>query len=359
MNTTYSPPKQARSAFLDLSAGDLDKYSLSRALFAAANGSVTRAPFESEISACVAERIGEPARQHAFYLPSDVLFTKNLHCRDMTSAGASGSQYLVGTDTLSFIDLLRARMVCMRLGAQMVTGLVGIVSLPRVTVDTTSYWLTNEATAITESQPTVGQITMSPKHVGAYTEISRLFSLQSKAQDSFLFSCLAKSVAAALDKAGLAGSGASGQPQGIIGAAGVGTFTGTSLAWAALIDAQADVFAGKEVDPSNCGYVFTPATATLLMAREQITGSGLPLWQGAHGDGLVGGCRAASTSALAAATGVFGDFSRLLFGEWGTMALEVNPFANFPAGVLGVRVLYAADVSILDASAFSTTSAIT
>lgn len=366
MNSAYHPSdkafthKQARSAFLDLSAGDLDKYSLSRAMLAAAGGSVARAPFEAEISAAVAERVGEVPRQHGFYLPSDILFTKNLLVnRDMTAAGVSGSNYLVGTEQLSFIDLLRARSVCMRLGAQFATGLVGNVTIPKLTGDTTAYWLANEGTDLTEAQPTVGQITLTPKHVGAYTEISRLFSMQSKAQDSFLFTALAKAVSAALDKAGLAGTNAGGQPQGIIGASGVGTFTGTSLGWAGLVNAQEDVFNGREVDPATCGFVFTPAVATLLMAREKISTSGNMLWTGTHGAGIVAGCNALSTSALAAGTGIFGDFSNLIFGEWGRLALEVNPFAGFKSGVLGVRVLYATDVGIADASAFSTTSSIT
>lgn len=355
----YAKEKQARGAFLDMSAKDMSRYSLSRAVLAAAGGSVARAGFENEVSQAVAARTNKIPSQHGFFVPADVLFTRDLLTRDMTSAGASGSNYLVANDQLSFIDLIRARSVVMRLGAELATGLTGNVSIPRITADAPAYWLTNEGTAITEGQPTIGQITMAPKNVGAYAEISRMLNVQSPAADAVIFATLARSIAVAVDKAALRGSGTGGEPLGIIGASGVGTFTGTSLGWAGLVNAQEDVFAGREIDPTTCGWVFPSAVATLLMGREQITGGGRLCWEGAHGDGIVAGCHALSTNSLAAATGIFGDFSRLVIGEWGQLEITCNPFANFQTGLLGMRGIYAVDVAVRDASAFSVTSSVT
>lgn len=355
----YANEKRARGDFLDLSNKDMSRYSLSRAVLAAAGGSVARAGFENEVSQAVAARTNKIPSQHGFFVPADVLFTRDLLTRDMTSAGVSGSNYLVANDQLSFIDLIRARSIVMRLGAELASGLSGNVSIPRITADAPAYWLTNEGTSLTEGQPTIGQITMTPKQVGAYAEISRMLNVQSRAADAVIFATLARSIAVAVDRAALRGSGTGGEPLGITGTAGVGAFTGTSLGWTGLVNAQEDVIAGREIDVTTCGWVFPSAVATLLMNREKITGGGRLCWEGAHGDGIVAGCHALASNSLAAATGIFGDFSRLLIGEWGELEITCNPFANFQSGVLGMRGIYAVDVAIRDASAFSTTNSIT
>ena len=48
-------------------------YTSSRAVLAAAGGSVARAGFENEISQAVAARINKIPEQHGFYIPADVL----------------------------------------------------------------------------------------------------------------------------------------------------------------------------------------------------------------------------------------------------------------------------------------------
>jgi hypothetical protein len=56
---------------------------------------------------------------------------------------------------------------------------------------------------------------------------------------------------------------------------------------------------------------------------------------------------------------VFGDWSQLVMAEWGSLAIEVNPFANFQAGLIGVRALYAMDVGVRVPGAFSVATSIT
>ena len=355
----YTKEREARSSFLDLSNKDMSKYSLSRAVLAAAGGSIANAGFENEVSRAVAERTNMIPEQHGFFIPADALFTQKLHVRDMTAAGASGSNYLVDKENLSFIDVIRSRSVVLRMGAELAAGLSGNVTVPRITADATAVWLTDEGMSTTESQPTVGQITMSPKHVAAYAEISRLLNVQSASADAVIFTSLAKSISVAIDRAALRGAGTSGEPLGITGTAGVGAFTGASLGWSALVNAQEDVIGGREIDVAKCGWVFPSAVSTLLMGRETITGSGRLCWEGPHGAGSIAGCQAFASNSMAAATGIFGAWDNLLIGEWGQLQIVVNPYANFRAGVLGMRGIYAVDVAVRDASAFSITSSIT
>ena len=61
----------------------------------------------------------------------------------------------------------------------------------------------------------------------------------------------------------------------------------------------------------------------------------------------------------AAATAIFGDFSQVIFAEWGALELAANPYANFPAGITGIRAFLTADVGVRIAGAFSASSSIT
>jgi hypothetical protein len=46
-------------------------------------------------------------------------------------------------------------------------------------------------------------------------------------------------------------------------------------------------------------------------------------------------------------------------GEWGVLEVSVNPFANFQAGIIGVRAIYSMDVGVRRPFAFSRATTIT
>jgi hypothetical protein len=51
------------------------------------------------------------------------------------------------------------------LGVQRLPGLVGTQAIPKATAGSTGYWLPDETTVITPSQPTVGQLTQSERDI--------------------------------------------------------------------------------------------------------------------------------------------------------------------------------------------------
>jgi HK97 family phage major capsid protein len=243
----------------------------------------------------------------------------------------------------------------------MLPGLVGNVTIPKQTAAATAYWLTNEATAITESQLTLGQLSLTPKTVGAYTEISRLMLLQNTpAADMLVMDDFAKVLALGIDLAGLEGSGASGQPTGISATAGIGSVTGTSIAYAGIIEFQTDVAANNALT-GNSAYLTTPAVAGLLTQRQRFTSTDTPLWNGAIVDGQMAGYRATTTTQMTAASMIFGDFSQVVIGEWGQLEIAVSNSegSNFKAGILGVRAFQTVDVGVRQAGAFSRATSIT
>jgi len=344
---------------IGMSKKEANSYSTFKAIRSILNKDWSKAGLELEAHKAIQQRLGgNPLNEQTFYVPIEVQSAKrHREVRDMTSAGTSGSNYLVSTDNISFIELLRNRSVCMRMGATRLGGLQGNVTIPRETAATSTYWLTNEATAITEGQPTIGQLSLTPKHVGAYTEISRLLALQSSPDaESLVMNDLAKAIGLAADLAGLAGSGASGQPTGIIGTAGVGSVTGTTIAYAGMLEFQTDV--GNALSES-CGYVATPIVAALLMQRVKFTSTASPLWDGNLLNANVCGFPGMSSSQVPTGDIIFGDWSQLVMAEWGSLAIEVNPYANFQAGLVGVRALYAMDIGLRVPGAFSVATSVT
>ena len=349
-----SPVTSAGSPDLGMSPTEVKRYSVLRAINAAATNDWSNAGLEREAHLAIEKRMGA-SRRNGIYVPLDV------QKRDLTTAGATTGQRLVATDLRpqDFIELLRSRTRVMALGARMLSGLVGNVSIPKQTGAGTAYWLASESTAITESDQTIGQVTLSPKNVGGYTEISKQLTMQATPDvEMMVMDDLSNVLAIAIDAAAIAGTGASGQPTGITTTAGIGSVTGTTLGYAGLVEFQTDV-AGSNALVDGCAYLTTPAVAGLLKQRQRFASTDTPLWGGSVSDGLIEGYMATSSTIVPAATMIFGDFSQVIIGNWGTLELEVNPYANFAAGIIGVRAWATVDVAIRQAGAFAVASSIT
>ncbi len=342
---------------LDLSAKEQKRFSVFKAIRAISDKTWKGAEFELECHSEILKRTGLSEAVHGgFYMPADI------QRRDLTVGTPTAGGNLVATnlDAANFIDLLRARSRVAALGATMLPGLVGNLSIPKLTGAATAYWLTNEATAITESQQTIGQLALTPKTVGAYTELSRQLMLQSTpAAEALVMGDLAKVLALAIDMAAFEGSGSSGQPTGISQTANIGSVTGGSLDLADIIEFQTDL-AGSNALADGCAYVTTPAVAGLLKGRARIASTdSKTIWEGSILDGTVDGFRATSTTQLTAASMIFGDFSQVVIGEWGMLEIALNPFAAFATAITGIRAIQSVDVGIRQAAAFSRATSIT
>jgi HK97 family phage major capsid protein len=343
------------------------------AINACVTGDWTNAGFEAEASRTLAQKLGKVTDKYKFLVPYEVQerqhdmtaareLRKALNLRDLSVASGGGA-YLVQTSNVGFVEMLYNRSVVRRLGATTLPGLVGNVAIPRMSATGTAYWLSSETATITESAQTIVQASLSPKNVGAYTEISRQLLMQSSpAAEGIVSDDLASLVAVAGDYACLAGAGSSGEPDGIIGFSGVGSVTGTSLGYDStnsVLDFQSDV-AESNVIPTRGGYVTTPAVAKLLMKRLSFTGvASPPVWTGNLWDGTVAGFPAMSSMQVPTADMIFGDWPNMVIGEWGVLEIEVNPYAGFTAGIIGVRALYSMDVAHRRPFAFSIATSIT
>jgi HK97 family phage major capsid protein/HK97 family phage prohead protease len=344
--------------YIGLTRKETQQFSLTRAILAIVENDWRNAPFELECSKATAAKMNKVVEQTKFYVPYEVLQREvpvpvHREGRRDLSVAYGGGAYLVDTTNVGFIEMLRNRAVIFRMGARRLTGLQGNITIPRQSGAATAYWLTTESTDITESQQTIIQVVMTPKTVGAYTEISRQLLLQSTpAAEGIVSDDLAQVVALAADYAAIAGPGTSGSPLGIIYTPLVGTQSGTTLAYAGVLGFQSDL-AAANITPVRGGYVGTPATAAIMMAEMKVANTWSPCWEGSMWDGMMCGFPAISSNQIPTAGLLFGDWQELVVGEWGVLEVEVNPYANFKAGIIGVRAIYSMDCAVRRPLAFS------
>lgn len=345
---------------LGLTATETKRFSLQRAIMANADNDWSKAGFELECSRAVAAKVNKAPDPKRFFVPFDVLEREvPMQRRDLTTGVPSAAGYLVQTTNQGFIEVLRNRSVAFRMGALRLSGLQGNVTIPRQSAAATAYWLGTEASTVTESQQTFTQLAMTPKTVGAYTEVSRNLLMQSSpAAEGIVTDDLARTTAVAADLAVIRGSGLAGQPLGIVGTTGIGSVTGTTFTQAAVLEFQSDI-AESNVVPVRGGYVTTPAVAKLAASRVKFSGSQEEIWVGNIWDGQMAGFPAMSSNQMASASCLFGDWNEVVVAEWGVLEVEVNPYANFQAGILGIRCLYSLDVGVRRPFAFSYASSMT
>jgi HK97 family phage major capsid protein len=378
-------PKQASQRNIGLSEKEVGEYSLVRAMAALLpNVDAKRvAPFEVECHTAVEKHLGRTAQQGGILVPHDVLARKmvqinlqrafkgdelgmralmaQMQQRDLNTTPLSAGGALVGTQNVasSFIELLRARARVVALGAIVLPGMRDNFTIPRQTGTANFQWLGTETTPIAESQPSFGQIAMTPKNGGGYVEVSKQLLMQSNpAADMLVMNDLSKGAALGVDLAALWGTGAGGQPLGVGNTSGLGAVTGTSLDWADVVEFETDV-ASANADVDTMAYLTTPIVRGLLKTREKAASTGNFIWGGTQGDNTVNGYPGVVTTQMNAGSMLFGDFSQIVIAEWGTLELAFNPYANFPAGIVGFRSWVTVDVGVRQPTAFSLATGIT
>ncbi|MFZ9479696.1 MAG: phage major capsid protein, partial [Steroidobacteraceae bacterium] len=341
---------------VDMEVGLSDKevraFSFVKAIRALANpqdrAAQEAARFEFEVSEAAAKKEGRTSR--GLLVPVDVLYK-----RDLTTSTASGTAKAgntVATDLLaaSFIDVLRNKMVLNTLGAQFLTGLQGNVAIPRKTAASAAYWVA-ENVAPTESTnaPAFDQVTMSPKTLGAYVDISRRLMLQSSLDiENLVRNDLATSIAVAMDGAAVAGSG-SNKPTGVLNTSGIGSVTlgtnGGAPTWAMVTSLVREVDIDNALNGAAAFLTNGQVKAKLASTGKQTSGVEGNFILGPDVNNLYGYPIVVSQqmpSNLSKGSGsnlsamIFGVWSELLIGQWSGIDILVDQYTGSNAGTVRV-----------------------
>ncbi len=350
------------TADIGMTPKEAKRFSVVRALNALANPADVHAraaaAFEFEASDAVAKRLGKASR--------GVLIPFEVQKRDMVVGTPSAGGNLVATDLLSgdFITILRDAMVLNTLGVRYLSGLVGNIAIPKQTGSGSAYWVA-EGQAPTESAAAIGQVGMTPKTVGAFTDISRKLLLQSSIDvESFVTSDLAQVLGLAIQRAAISGSGADNEPSGIItkvAASVIGGANGGAPTWDHVVDLETAVSVAN-ADVGTLAYL-TNAKVRGKLKKTFVDGPGTGerVWQ--KGSEPLNGYRAAVTNSvpsnIAKGTGtnlsalLFGNFADLVIGLWGGLDLMVDPFSLGTTGAVRVTALQDVDVAVRNVESFA------
>lgn len=290
--------------------------------------------------------------------------------RDMTAGTDANGGFFVPTDVeQTVIGALRPRLVLANAGAVTLGGLNGDVSMPR-TGGVSVSWKTENGEA-DETTPTIDQVTLSPKRVTGYTDVTRQLIRQSSPDvEAMLREDFFGAVAAAIDAVGINGGG-SNEPTGILSTAGIGAVyaggaasAGTNANGAAPV--RADVVnlekavALQNADQGSLAYITNPLVRAALKNKEISTGAGRFVWE--DNDELMG-YRAFTTSNVpsnlskGAASDlsalIFGNFRDLIIGQWGGLDLIVNEYTKAKSGMVEMIVHQYLDVALRQAKSFA------
>ena len=233
---------------------------------------------------------------------------------------ATAGQEAVAEDKLNILAPLRANLVMVNAGANYMTGLVGNVSIPAYSGSNVGW--AGEISAASDGAGTFSEVTLEPKRITAYLDVSKQFLLQdSVSAEALLKNDIVKAISNKLEATILGdAAGSSTQPEGIFN--GAETIEDTSYAtMVGLIQTLEEANVSGDIK-----YIVSPAIKAKLKTTSKDAGSGLFVME----NGEVDGIPVLSTSACKGI--VVGNFEDYVIGQWGSIDLTIDPYSQATNG---------------------------
>ncbi len=271
---------------------------------------------------------------------------------------------------------MRPASAVLQAGATTMPGLVGDTDIPRVATGAAAAWVATEGGAVQEQTPSMDNISLRPRDVGAFVDFTRRLILQgTPGVETLVRNDLRRAIAVAIDFGAIQGSGASGQPTGVlntsgIGAADAGANSG-ALTWDNVTRNVENVTSGNAAR-GNLGWITNGAVIGHGMRTVRVAGQPKYILDDENTEvidntvrQLLGTFPVFSSenipSDLTKGTGtalsalIFGAWQDLIIGEWGTLDVLVDPFTASSSGTIRIRVIQTIDIAVRYAASFSAT----
>ena len=314
---------------------------LLRAMMDPTNPRVQReAALELDVCAEAAERQVGNREIRGTLVPVEALMTRTLQ-----AGTATGGAELVGTvvDGSRFAEFLRARSIAMNMGATVMDWSGSNLSIPRLDDGSNAAWVATEGGPAAESDPVTGALALSPKTLMAYTSYTKRLLVSSSPQvDQIVNQDLAGAIAAAVDAAIIQGSGASGQPLGLLNDPLLPTpitFAGANPTFAEVVQMETTVDTADHLVGPSLGYVAHPGLVGGMKTTDKGTDTGSFLWEGYPGRpgfGMVNGYPALSSSSCGTGNMVFGAWREMFLVFWLSLDLTVDIYSQAKSGIVEV-----------------------
>lgn len=367
-------PLDAPANVIDAPVRETRSYSLGRMVKAQATGDWREAGLERELNDEITRQVGRSAE--GVYVPD---FAWQQRGPLSTAAtGGSGSEVVfddfVPTEHRGdmFIEALRAKQVLGNLGTTYLSGLTGRIKMPKLATGASAAFV-EELADVGDGAGTDGGVTLQPRTMGAFVEMSRLLVMESvPAIEQIIRNDLLASAADRTEFYAIQGSGSSGQPTGILNTSGINNLdisSGTdvdALTWADIIALVKLVEEDNGiVNSAAAGFLSHPAVKAKLASTAKVSSTDSVQildapWTELYGQpieftsnvptNLDPGDGGNDASAL-----VYGDFSQLIIAQFGAPSILVDPYSNSKSGTVRMVLHAELDVGVRNAVSFAKT----
>lgn len=264
-----------------------------------------------------------------------------LESRTITVAGEHDD--IIETEFTNILEPLRAKNVLVSAGAKYLGNLVGDVQVP--IMGKTNVGWAGEVADAASGDPAFNHVTLQPKRLTAYIDLSKQFIAQdSLAAEALIREDLVKAINAKLEETILgAGSGSTTEPQGMFDAISATSVSGFSD----ICDKEAELEDANVYNEKV--YVMSNKAKAVLRVMPKSTKSTQLVYE----NGEVDGTKAFNTSMIDGKKYLYGDFSNLAIGQWGAIDLTVDPYTLARSGQIRLVINAYFDAKVLRPEAFT------
>ena len=239
---------------------------------------------------------------------------------DVQATVEGAGQEVVAEDKLNILEPLRASLVMTQAGATYMTGLVGNVSIPVYSGSNVGW--AGEIEAAKDGAGTFSEVTLSPKRITAFLDVSKQFLLQDSASaEALLRADIVRAIANKLEATILGDKdGSATQPKGLF--YDVDDFY--DISYESIVELVA--YLEQQNVTGDIKFILSPLMKALLKTTKKDEGSGLFVME----DGEIDGLPVLSTSAcMGLAIGNWADY---VIAQWGGIDLTIDPYSQATNG---------------------------
>lgn len=242
---------------------------------------------------------------------------------DIQATVATAGQENVAEDKLGILEPLRANLVLAQAGASYMTGLVGNVSIPVYSGSNVGW--AGEVNAASDGAGTFSEVTLEPKRLTAYIDVSKQFLIQdSNSAEEMLKRDIVNAISNKLEATILGdAAGSTTQPAGMLNGVSADE---SAITYKDIVKMEADL-ESKNVR-GDIKFIVSPSAKADLKTTDKGTDTGKYLMEGNELNGYPVLC----TSAVAGKGVIMGNWSDYVIGQWGGIDLTVDPYTQAANG---------------------------
>lgn len=263
--------------------------------------------------------------------------------RDNVTVAAEGED-VVATNLFDVLTPLRENNKLVQAGALFMSNLVSDIQVPIMSASNVTW--EGETAEAKDGAPSFTNVTLSPKRLTAYVNISKKFlaqdslDVEAKIRQDILLALNSKLEETILG----AEAGSTTIPAGMFNGAEYTTVSG--IADIAEVESNVE---DENVNIDNCKWIVSRKFKAALRGMSK----GENIAESLYTAGEIDGTTAISTGHVPAKKAVYGDFSNVAIGQWGSIDLTVDPYTEAKNGMVVLVVNAYFDAKVLRPNAFA------